>query len=459
MVFASPVFLFIFLPAVLAAYYLSGKRNIVLLLSSLFFYAWGEPVYLLLMLFSIAVNWFLALKIGRSRRKCFLVSAVVLNLALLAVFKYADMFLSCFNGLFRANLPLGRIALPLGISFYTFQILSYDIDVWRGDIPAEKSLLTLGTYISMFPQLIAGPIVRYSDIRGALAGEKRITLSAAAEGARRFCLGLGKKVIIANVVSQCADLAFDLGGELLGAGAAWAGAACYALQIYYDFSGYSDMAIGLGGMLGFRFPENFRYPYLSGSVREFWRRWHITLSVWFRDYLYIPLGGNRRGAARTMLNLLIVFALCGLWHGADWSFAVWGLYHGLFLALERLPVFRKKLPKAAGIPLTLVIVTAGWVIFRADSLGAAWSYLRAMAGFGGSLAVTDVSGKVIWAAAAAGVLGCFPWLPLLKRKASENARLNRVLEFLSVLSAAAVLALCVLLLVGGTYNPFIYFRF
>ena len=459
MVFASPVFLFAFLPLTLGIYYLSGKRNIVLLTASLFFYAWGEPVYLLLMLFSILANWGLALVIEKRRKKTLLVLAVVLNLGMLAVFKYTDLFISCFNGLFRTNLPLRHIALPLGISFYTFQILSYVIDVWRKEVPAEKSLLNLGTYISMFPQLIAGPIVRYSDIRGTLAAKRRIPLSEISESARRFCLGLGKKVLIANLVSQCANLTFDFGGEMLSAGAAWVGAACYALQIYFDFSGYSDMAIGLGKMLGFRFPENFSYPYVSSSVREFWRRWHITLSVWFRDYLYIPLGGNRKGAARTGLNLLIVFLLCGLWHGAGLNFALWGLYHGLFLVLERIPLFRKKRLKVIDVPLTIIIVLSGWVLFRADTPAAAWSYLKAMAGFGGTLGITGVTRKITWAAFAAGVLGCLPWLPWLKGKIHGNARLEDLFDLLGVIAAVAVLVLSAFLLIGGTYNPFIYFRF
>ena len=459
MVFASPVFLFAFLPLTLGLYYLSGKHNIVLLAASLFFYAWGEPVYLFLMLFSILVNWLLARAIQKRRRKALLVAAVVLNLGMLAVFKYTDFFISCLNGVFRTGLPLRHIALPLGISFYTFQILSYVVDVWRGDVPAENSLLNLGTYISMFPQLIAGPIVRYSDIRQSLSGKKHIPLSQVGEGARRFCLGLGKKVLLANLVSQCANLTFDFGGELLSAGAAWMGAACYALQIYFDFSGYSDMAIGLGKMLGFQFPENFNYPYVSSSVREFWRRWHITLSVWFRDYLYIPLGGNRRGAARTGLNLLIVFLLCGLWHGAGLNFALWGLYHGLFLVLERLPLFQRKRSRFIGVPLTLVVVIVGWVLFRADTPAAAWSYLKAMAGFGGTLGVSGVTRKLTLAAFAVGVVGCVPWLPWLKKRISGSLRLVNLFDLLGVIAAVAVLALSVFLLIGGTYNPFIYFRF
>ena len=459
MVFASPIFLFAFLPVTLSIYYLTGKRNIVLLAASLLFYAWGEPAYLLLMVLSILVNWGFALWIGKSRSKAILAAAVILNLGMLVVFKYADMLVSLLNNVFPIALPQPHIALPLGISFYTFQVLSYVIDVWRGDIPAERNLLRLGTYISMFPQLIAGPIVRYSEIRERLLGPKEISLSDVGEGARRFCVGLGKKVLLANIVAQSANLAFDLGGELLGAGAAWFGAACYAMQIYFDFSGYSDMAIGLGRMLGFRFPENFNYPYISASVREFWRRWHITLSVWFRDYLYIPLGGNRRGSARTGLNLLIVFLLCGLWHGAGWNFVLWGLYHGLFLVIERIPFLKGKRMKIVGIPLTIVIVLVGWVFFRTGTPAEAWSYLRAMVGFGGSVGISDVTRKTVLLAFAAGVAGCVPWLPRLKQKIKGNPRREQIAEILSVAGAISILVLSVILLAGGTYNPFIYFRF
>ena len=459
MVFASPIFLFAFLPVTLCVYYLFGKRNIVLLAASLIFYAWGEPAYLLLMVLSILVNWLLALWIRKCRRKVLLVAAVVLNLGMLVVFKYADMLVSLLNSILPIALPMPRIALPLGISFYTFQVLSYVIDVWRGEIPAERNLLRLGTYISMFPQLIAGPIVRYSEIRETLSGPKRISLSDVGEGARRFCVGLGKKVLIANIVAQSADLAFDLGGELLGAGAAWFGAACYAMQIYFDFSGYSDMAIGLGRMLGFHFPENFNYPYISGSVREFWRRWHITLSVWFRDYLYIPMGGNRRGSARTILNLLVVFLLCGLWHGAGWNFVLWGLYHGLFLVAERIPVLQRKRAKIIGIPLTLIIVLIGWVFFRTGTLAEAWSYLRAMAGFGGTLGIDSVTRRTVLLTFAAGAAGCVPWLPFLAQKIKGNPRREQIADLLSVAGAVGILILSVILLTGGTYNPFIYFRF
>ena len=459
MVFASPIFLFAFLPAALAVYYLVRPRNWALLLASLIFYAWGEPVYLALMLFGIGANWLIALGIEKRRRRWLLVLAIALDLGMLAVFKYADMLISAVNWLFRANLPLSHIALPLGISFYTFQILSYVIDVWRGDVKAERSPVVFGTYVSMFPQLIAGPIVRYRDVAERLREDRRMELSEIGLGARRFCLGLGKKVLLANMVSRCADTAFSLGGGALGAGAAWMGAACYALQIYFDFSGYSDMAIGLGRMLGFRFPENFNYPYVSASVREFWRRWHMSLSGWFRDYLYIPLGGSRRGAARTGLNLLIVFALCGLWHGAGWSFLVWGLYHGAFLALERTKLLSRARPKALGIPLTLVIVLVGWVIFRADTLGEAWVYLKAMAGFGGGASIGAVAGPTTCIAAVIAAIGCTPWLGRVKIWREKSPRAAGMLDMAGTALSVLVLALCAALLMGGTYNPFIYFRF
>ena len=307
-------------------------RNGLLLLFSLAFYAWGEPTYVFLMLGAILANYLLAFRVRESR--LVFVCAVALDLGMLAVFKYLDLLISAANGLFRLNLPGAHLALPIGISFYTFQILSYVIDVRRGDVPPARNLVDFAAYVSMFPQLIAGPIVRYVDVAADL---RRLNgdISTAAAGARRFCMGLAKKVLLANTLASAADTAFGMTGSL-NFGGAWAGLIAYALQIYFDFSGYSDMAIGLGKMLGFSFPENFRYPYVSLSVKEFWRRWHLSLSTWFREYLYIPLGGSRRGKGRTLLNLLIVFALCGLWHGANWTFLLWGLWHGLFLCLERL---------------------------------------------------------------------------------------------------------------------------
>ena len=423
-------------------------RNGLLLLFSLAFYAWGEPTYVFLMLGAILANYLLAFRVRESR--LVFVCAVALDLGMLAVFKYLDLLISAANGLFRLNLPGAHLALPIGISFYTFQILSYVIDVRRGDVPPARNLVDFAAYVSMFPQLIAGPIVRYVDVAADL---RRLNgdISTAAAGARRFCMGLAKKVLLANTLASAADTAFGMTGSL-NFGGAWAGLIAYALQIYFDFSGYSDMAIGLGKMLGFSFPENFRYPYVSLSVKEFWRRWHLSLSTWFRDYLYIPLGGSRRGKGRTLLNLLIVFALCGLWHGANWTFLLWGLWHGLFLCLERLSFMKKlqeALPKWVRWCYTALVVLLGWVLFRADSLALALQYagnLFSLEGVWISEVLTVQSG----AALLAGIVCCLP-LP--------RPRQNALTETVYTLMALALLAACALCLAGGTYNPFIYFRF
>ena len=420
-------------------------RNGLLLLFSLAFYAWGEPTYVFLMLGAILANYLLAFRVRESR--LVFVCAVALDLGMLAVFKYLDLLISAANGLFRLNLPGAHLALPIGISFYTFQILSYVIDVRRGDVPPARNLVDFAAYVSMFPQLIAGPIVRYVDVAADL---RRLNgdISTAAAGARRFCMGLAKKVLLANTLASAADTAFGMTGSL-NFGGAWAGLIAYALQIYFDFSGYSDMAIGLGKMLGFSFPENFRYPYVSLSVKEFWRRWHLSLSTWFRDYLYIPLGGSRRGKGRTLLNLLIVFAL---WHGANWTFLLWGLWHGLFLCLERLSFMKKlqeALPKWVRWCYTALVVLLGWVLFRADSLALALQYagnLFSLEGVWISEVLTVQSG----AALLAGIVCCLP-LP--------RPRQNALTETVYTLIALALLAACALCLAGGTYNPFIYFRF
>ncbi|MCI6291189.1 MAG: MBOAT family O-acyltransferase [Eubacteriales bacterium] len=454
MVFASPIFLFAFMPLAVGLCMLARwtkrpwVRNGLLLLFSLAFYAWGEPTYVFLMLGAILANYLLAFRVRESR--LVFVCAVALDLGMLAVFKYLDLLISAANGLFRLNLPGAHLALPIGISFYTFQILSYVIDVRRGDVPPARNLVDFAAYVSMFPQLIAGPIVRYVDVAADL---RRLNgdISTAAAGARRFCMGLAKKVLLANTLASAADTAFGMTGSL-NFGGAWAGLIAYALQIYFDFSGYSDMAIGLGKMLGFSFPENFRYPYVSLSVKEFWRRWHLSLSTWFRDYLYIPLGGSRRGKGRTLLNLLIVFALCGLWHGANWTFLLWGLWHGLFLCLERLSFMKKlqeALPKWVRWCYTALVVLLGWVLFRADSLALALQYagnLFSLEGVWISEVLTVQSG----AALLAGIVCCLP-LP--------RPRQNALTETVYTLIALALLAACALCLAGGTYNPFIYFRF
>src|SRR4051794_11454776 len=399
MVFSSPVFLFIFLPLVLALYFAAntGLRNLILLVASLLFYSWGEAPWV--MLASIGINYALGLWVERleGRRAAWVVVAlcVVVNLALIATFKYAGFLLRNVNALlalFGARPVAGgdgdlpdALHLPLGISFFTFHAMSYVIDIYRRQARAMRNPLNMALYISFFPQLIAGPIIRYHEIASQFLS-RRVTAEGFADGARRFVIGLGKKMLIANTVAVAADGAFSADPDRLTPGMAWLGVVCYTLQIYYDFSGYSDMAIGLGRMFGFTFPENFNYPYVSASITEFWRRWHITLSNWFRDYLYIPLGGNRRGPLRTYANLLTVFFLCGLWHGASWTLVAWGLFHGTFLIVERLAA-RARGGAPAGPTwrpfahvYALAVVMVGWVFFRAESFGQATTFLRAMMG-------------------------------------------------------------------------------
>lgn len=461
MVFSTPIFLFLFLPAVLVLNYIIPKKyiaakNVVLLIASLFFYAWGEPKNVLLMLLSIAVNYVCGLLLGRfdsdeKKRKVVLWASVVFNLGLLFFFKY-------FNFVTGGLFPV--IKLPIGISFFTFQIMSYTIDVFRRSVEPQKSLLKLALYISLFPQLIAGPIVRYIDVEKQLT-YRECTAEKTARGMIRFSMGLAKKVIVSNTVAAICDGIFG-STNTVPAFTAWVGVICYALQIYFDFSGYSDMAIGMGHMLGFDFLENFNYPYVSCSVQEFWRRWHISLSSWFRDYLYIPLGGNRRGKVRTYINLIIVFACTGLWHGASFSFIVWGLWHGLFLVIERLG-FKKaldKLPKFIGWIYTMLVVLVGWVFFRADTLSAAMKYLGEMFSFSGGvangMAQFDNLSFIITAIA---IVLCTPVYQLVKGKLEKTEVGKKAAFVIGAVLATGLFILSVIFLTGSGYNPFIYFRF
>lgn len=461
MVFSTPIFLFLFLPAVLVLNYIIPKKyiaakNVVLLIASLFFYAWGEPRNVLLMLLSIAVNYVCGLLLGRfdsdeKKRKVVLWASVVFNLGLLFFFKYFNFVT---GGIFPA------IKLPIGISFFTFQIMSYTIDVYRRSVEPQKNLVKLALYISLFPQLIAGPIVRYIDVEKQLT-YRECTAEKTARGMIRFSMGLAKKVIISNTVAAICDGIFG-STNTVPAFTAWVGVICYALQIYFDFSGYSDMAIGMGHMLGFDFLENFNYPYVSCSVQEFWRRWHISLSSWFRDYLYIPLGGNRRGKVRTYINLIIVFACTGLWHGASFSFIVWGLWHGLFLVIERLG-FKKvldKLPKFIGWIYTMLVVLVGWVFFRADTLPAAMKYLGEMFSFSGGvangMAQFDNLSFIITVIA---IVLCTPVYQFLKGKLEKTEGGKKAAFVIGAVLATGLFILSVIFLTGSGYNPFIYFRF
>jgi len=454
LVFSSLPFLFLFLPLALAACRAArGRaRNAVLLLFNLLFYAYGEPVYVLLMLASIAVNYAFGRVLGRAARgrRALLIAAAALNLAALGVFKYAGLATGTLHRLVPAVPPVS-LALPIGISFYTFQALSYIVDVYRRDCPAERSFLDFAAYISLFPQLIAGPIVLYADVRGQLRAPL-LSPERTAWGVRLFLIGLSKKVLLAN---QFGLLWESVSPDPAAAGTlgAWMGLAAYTLQLYFDFSGYSDMARGLGAMLGFDFCQNFNYPYLSQSVTGFWRRWHLSLSGWFRDYVYIPLGGSRHGTARLCRNLLITWLLTGLWHGAGWNFLFWGLYYGVLLILEKCVWGERlaRLPAAARHVYTLLLVMIGWVFFASPSFGAAAGYLRAL--FTPS-AGSVPGGTLSWAPL--GLAGCLAATPL-------GAKLwGRVRDRRGLLEAAlafAALALCTACLVSESYNPFLYFRF
>jgi alginate O-acetyltransferase complex protein AlgI len=483
MVFSSITFLFFFLPAVLLFYWLSGKaaRNIFLLVASLFFYSWGEGVYVLLMLASITINFSGGLLIAGSRSaalsRFFLILSVSLNILILGFFKYANFIADNLNLLLSfwsvPAIELEPVRLPIGISFFTFQALSYIIDVYRKKVPPQRNVINLALYISLFPQLIAGPIVRYNTIADEIEN-RSTTISGLAAGIQRFIFGLSKKILVANPLAAIADKLFMLPETELTLPLAWLGALCYTLQIYFDFSGYSDMAIGLGRMFGFHFLENFNYPYSSKSIREFWRRWHISLSSWFKDYLYIPLGGSRTGPARTHVNLLIVFVLCGFWHGASWTFVVWGLYHGLFLILERTRFgsIASRFWSPVRILLTFLIVMFGWVIFRSNTLPEALSFLTVMLGI--KQTSLDISVLSLYADHKARfeifmalilALPIYPHILRLKQillgrtsggagfAMSATVHLCQLLFFISI-SYFAVISLA-----AGVYNPFIYFRF
>ncbi|MFH2122661.1 MAG: MBOAT family O-acyltransferase [Pseudomonadota bacterium] len=484
MVFSSTIFLFLFLPLVLLAYLVLGRklRNIVLLIASLAFYAWGENIFVLLMLVSILLNYSFGILIDYSQRhggngKIPLIFAVTANLGLLGFFKYANFIVANLNTILlklqMTPLVLEKVHLPIGISFFTFQSLSYVIDLYRRETFVQKNLINIALYVSLFPQLIAGPIIRYHDIASQIV-QRRTRFDDFSYGIQRFIIGLGKKVLLANVLGRTADYIFSLPPGNIPASLAWLGAVSYTLQIYYDFSGYSDMAIGLGRMFGFHFMENFNYPYLSKSIREFWCRWHISLSSWFRDYLYIPLGGNRYGNARTYFNLLIVFLLCGLWHGACWTFVIWGLYHGGFLILERLSpgkYFLNITPAPVKHLYVLLVVIIGWVFFRAETFAYALGYLRAMVTFStpdmyNSQLFLSINNE-FYVVLLIAVICSAPIFNMLGKpleswggQLSMSGMLFRFTRSLStVCFFCFVFLYSIASLMGGSYNPFLYFRF
>jgi alginate O-acetyltransferase complex protein AlgI len=478
MVFASPIFLFLFLPLVLAGYFAVPRRggNAVLLVASVAFYVWGEGAYVALVLASVGFNWVLGRKIGDAadpaRRRRWLALAISGNLALLTVFKYANFFVANLNlalGAFGGStFALAAIPLPLGISFFTFHSISYVVDIYRRNASAQRRVAGFAVYILLFPQLIAGPIIRYKDIAAQIAQRGRHCADFA-EGVRRFIIGLGKKVLVANTLGGVADGVFGIAPHELNTPVAWLGLLCYTLQIYFDFSGYSDMAIGLMRMFGFRVLENFNYPYISQSIREFWRRWHISLSNFFRDYLYIPLGGNQRGKARAYANLVIVFLLCGLWHGASWTFIVWGIWHGVFLVLEHagLGGVLDRTWRPLRHTYALVAVVAGWVLFRCDTLAHAGAFYAALAG-GGAPAQLKYPlpmylDPLVATTLAVAMIGSMPIGRAMAAAIDRGAAAHRVLTaaapVIEWLWLAAVLIASCAYLAAGTYNPFIYFRF
>ena len=467
MLFSSIPFLYYFLPLVLAVYFLPPRagKNAVLFLSSLLFYAWGEPRFCIFMLLSIAQGYVFGRLIekhaqNKKRSKLFLTASVALSLALLAYCKYADFFLSSVNAVTGLSFKLLHVTLPIGISFYTFQILSYVVDVYRGEVPAQKSFLKLGTYIAMFPQLIAGPIVRYADIAPQL-DSRQTTLEDVSSGACRFVIGLSKKVLLANVLYELIT-AFQQSRDL-SVLYFWLYAVSFALQLYFDFSGYSDMAIGLGRIFGFRFQENFNYPYISGSITEFWRRWHISLGSWFRDYVYIPLGGNRVSKAKWLRNILVVWMLTGLWHGASWNFVLWGLGFAVLLVAEKL-VYGRLLQRTHVLKhvYTLLLVTLSFVLFNADSVSEAVLQLGAMFGAGGLPLVSTEGVYYLKSYAGTFLFAAIGATPLVSNAISRFGKTRFGAQALTVLQPLVMLALlaaCTAFLVDGSFNPFLYFRF
>lgn len=485
MVFSSPIFLFLFLPCCLGLYFLFPRvcRNAFLLVFSLLFYTWGEKGYVLILLSSIVANYFFGWWVerchGRRSGKIAVALAVMFNIGLLLAYKYANFFAGSLNPLLAVvHLPLIQIKpvhLPLGISFFTFHALSYVIDVYRREAEAMRNPINYALYISFFPQSIAGPIVRYHDVAPQLVN-RTVTLELFASGAQRFVIGLGKKMLLANTLARPADEIFALPTSSVSTSLAWFGVLCYTLQLYFDFSGYSDMAIGLGRMFGIQFLENFNYPYIARSVTDFWRRWHISLSSWYRDYLYIPLGGNRCSRARVYFNLVTVFLLCGLWHGASWTFVFWGLFHGLFLVLERMGLGKllERLPRLVQHAYALFVVMAGWVFFRAVSFPQAIAFLKLMVGLAHRRTleyypVVDLT-TLDWLTLGVAIIATMPVLPWIQGQMQrlEGARgyalpaalaLRFSVASLSIVGLGVILTASTMQLATGTYNPFIYFRF
>ena len=465
MLFSSIPFLYYFLPAVLILYFLVPRclKNTVLLVFSLFFYGWGEPKYVFLMIATILLFYGCGLAIGAAKqqkwKKFWLVVSVVVSLALLAIFKYADFFISSVNAATGLSIPLLRLALPIGISFYTFQSLSYTVDVYRGNAQVQKNPISFGAYVTLFPQLIAGPIVRYVDVARELDSRTH-SWDDVALGLRRFLIGLGKKIILANQLGELTNI--FRGSDEKSVLFYWMYAIAFSLHIYFDFSGYSDMAIGLGRIFGFKFIENFNYPYLSKSVAEFWRRWHMSLGSWFRDYVYIPLGGNRVSRPRWIFNTLVVWMLTGLWHGASWNFVLWGLLYAALLLIEKFVPALQKLPDVLRHGYVLLVVMLGFVLFNAADIAQAGSDIAGLFGFGG---VPLVTAETLYYLRSYGVLfvlsivGCTPEVKRVVTQLYEHEKSRKLFAILEPVLLIGLLLVCTAYLVDGSFNPFLYFRF
>ncbi len=467
MVFSSLTFLYLFLPVVLGLYYLFPKKgkNIILLLSGLFFYAWGEPFYIIIMLLSIAIDYTAGRLMDRfsgDRRKqtlCLIVS-LVMNLSLLAVFKYSSFIVTSINDIFGLSLFDPQLPLPIGISFYTFQSMSYTIDLYMGNIKVQKNLISFTTYVTLFPQIVAGPIVRYEDVQNEI-DDRLITMEMVADGIAIFVKGLAKKVLLANNIGMLWTQVKGMEFSSISVLTAWLGILAFTFQIYFDFSGYSDMAVGMGKMLGFHFPQNFNFPYIARSISDFWRRWHITLSSWFRSYVYIPLGGNRCGKLKQLRNLLVVWFLTGLWHGASWNFIVWGLYFGFLIIGERFVwgKFLEKLPKAVQVLYTFLLVVIGWVFFDVNGLGGAMGYLGAMFRFGGALS-DPMAIYLLKSYAVIFIVCIFASTPIFGHLVQKvQKRWPVVVAVATPIVVLVLMIVCTAYLVDATYNPFLYFRF
>jgi alginate O-acetyltransferase complex protein AlgI len=482
MLFSSAIFLFLFLPLTLLAYYFSPKKikNYVLLLASLIFFAWGGVSYSIILIVSITVNYFFGLAIEKNRETKkgyrWTFAGVAINILVLALFKYANFFTRNLNEFFGIihgpSIPETDILLPIGISFYTFHLISYLVDIYKGKSPASKNIFDAGLYVSMFSQLVAGPIIRYSDVWQQLKSRDH-SLAKFSSGVERFVIGLAKKVLLANTLAVIADAWFTRSPPTIGALNAWLGILCYTFQIYCDFSGYSDMAIGLGRMFGFDFQENFNFPYSANSIREFWRRWHISLSSFFRDYVFIPLGGSRKGNVKTYLNLFLVFLLTGFWHGASWNFVCWGLYHGFFIILERIGLGKilDKIWKPIGVIYTFSVVMFGWVLFRSPDLTHALSYWKVLfdpainpAQISWFMSCLNFELVAVFSVAVVGSFGLFTFLKKVLLKMYDQIKSSTLFfelsyHLVSVLFYGGLFLLSVLYLIAGTYNPFIYYRF